>query len=58
MSLQLEKTFVVSDDETGEKVILSKLDNGNYSIKINSLNGEIKEETFEEVGKAIQEMCM
>lgn len=58
MALQVEKSFVVSDDTTGERVVLTQLENGNFSIKINSDTGELKPDTFEGIGRAIQEMMM
>ena len=58
MALCVEKSFVVSDDATGERIVLTQLENGNFKIKINSETGELKPEVFEEAGKAMQEMTM
>lgn len=58
MALNVEKSFVVSDSETGEKVVLTQLENGNYSIKINSTTGELRADTFEAIGRAISEMVL
>jgi len=58
MALCVEKSFVVSDDATGERVVLTQLENGNFKIEINSKTGELKAEVFEEAGKAMQEMTM
>jgi hypothetical protein len=58
MALCVEKSFVVSDDQTGERVVLTQLENGNFSIKVNSATGELKPDTFEELGRAIQEMTV
>lgn len=58
MALNVEKSFVVSDSDTGEKVVLTLLENGNYSIKINSGTGELRPDVFEAIGRAIGDMVL
>lgn len=54
MAIGVEKSYIIRDDETGEKIELSALPNGN--IKVIFESEEIKIEIFEEflaVGKEL-----
>jgi hypothetical protein len=46
MSIGVEKSYIIRDDETGEKIELSALPNGNIKVVFGS--SEIKMEIFEE----------
>ena len=56
MAITINKSYIITDEETGERISLEVLGNGNIKLDIKGENNEIKPDTFEELVNIAKEL--
>ena len=56
MAIEINKSYIITDEETGERISLEVLGNGNIKLDIKGENNEIKPDTFEELVNIAKEL--